>query len=250
MKRSFISYCLLFLALGLNYSSAQNSEADSFYNEGNKLLKAGNFKDAITLYDKALNIKKDYRIYYQKGVAYKRANELDSAKVALDECIKLKPDFEGSYNALGSIYYSMGNFESAVANYEKVVQMSKDTSVISTAKFNLSRAYTMLGDAASKSNKTKAVEYFQKAVENDNYDKAYLLLAKLYSESKEFDKTIAAAENALKYKANISEGGPYYYLGLAYKSKGDLIKAKEMFSLAKNDEAYKKAAEYELSLLK
>ncbi len=59
-----------------------------------------------------------------------------------------------------------------------------------------------------------------------------------------------AADSALKFKSTISDGGPYYYMGLAYKGKGDLKKAKEMFNQAKGDTAYKKAAEYELSLLK
>jgi tetratricopeptide (TPR) repeat protein len=253
MKSSFISYCLLLILFAFNYAFAQemSPEAASLYNEGNKLAKDGDFNNAIVKYDSALNIEKDFRIYYQKGAAYRKAGNLDSAKIAFDESIKLKPDFEGSYNALGSVYFAMKNYQEAALNFEKVLQMSTDTTVKSSVKENLGVAYTMLGnEAISDKNNTKALEYLQKAVENKTYDKAYILLARVYSELGDFDKTLAAADSALKFKSTISEGGPYYYMGLAYKGKGDLNKAKEMFTQAKGDVAYKKAAEYELSLLK
>lgn len=53
----------------------------------------------------------------------------------------------------------------------------------------------------------------------------------------------------MKYRSTISKGGSYYYMGVAYKFKGDTQKAKEMFNNAKVDPQYKKTAEYELSLL-
>ena len=252
MTRSIISFCLI-VFFGINYSFAQemSPEGARLYNEGNKLAKAGDYTNAIVKYDSALNIEKDFRTFYQKGVAYRKAGNLDSAKTAIEESIKLKPDFEGSYNALGGVLFTMKNYKDAVVNYEKVLQMSADTSVKASAKENLGVAYTMLGnEEITNKNNTKALEFLQKEVENKTYDRAYILLAKIYSEQGNHDKTLEASENALKYKANISEGGPYYYMGLAYKGKGDLVKAKEMFNMAKKDETYKKAADYELSLLK
>ena len=95
----------------------------------------------------------------------------------------------------------------------------------------------------------QAVDYLQKAVDNSNYDAAYLSLAKVYSDLGEYDKVIEAAQNALKYRTSIGKGGPYYYLGLAYKNKKELDKAKEMFTKAKTDATYKKLSEYELTSL-
>jgi tetratricopeptide (TPR) repeat protein len=248
---SIISYCLLFLFLGISASAQDmNPEAGKHYNDGNKLLKEGNYDGAIKQYDLALKIEKDYRIYYQKGIAHKKANEYDKAKDALEASLKLKSDFEGTYNALGGVYFSMGNYQAAVTNFEKVLTMSSNNSVKSTARNNLSLAYTKLGDeAVSDGNSTKAIEYFQKAVENNNQDKAYLLLAKLYTELGEWDKAIVSSENALKYRSSIPKGGPYFYMGIAYKGKGDVTKAKEMFTQAKSDATYRKNAEYELGLL-
>jgi len=242
---------LIFLLTSVfTFAQEMSVEAGKLYNEGNSLLKAGNYNGAISDYDKALAIEKDYRIYYQKGIAQKKSNDLNGSKASLEECLKLKNDFEPGYNALGGVYFSMGNYNQAIKNFEKVLTISKNASVQKKIKKNLSLAYAKLGnDEISNGNSQKAVEYLNKAVENNNYDAAYLSLAKLYSELNDWDKCISASENALKYKSKITSGGPNYYMGLAYKGKGDNQKAKELFEKAKSDPTYRKNAEYQLGLL-
>lgn len=234
----------------ITYAQEMKPEAGKLYNAGNDMLKAGNYNGAIESYDKALAIEHDYRIYYQKGQAQKKAGSLDAAKTSFESSIKLKSDFEAGYNALGGVYFSLGNYEAAVTNFEKVMEISKDNKTKAKVKTNLSLAYSKMGTTAmTDGNVNKAVEYLQKAVSNNNYDAAYLSLAKLYSEIGDWDKSIAASENALKYRQSIPKGGAYFYMGISYKGKNDLAKAKEMFTLAKSDATYKKTAEYELSLL-
>lgn len=252
-KIPVITSIAIFLIMAGSIINAQemNNEAGKLYNAGNEKLKAGNYGAAITNYDEALKIQQDYRIYYQKGIALKKSGNLANAKSAFETCIKLKPDYEGSYNALGGVLFSMGNLNDAITNFQKVLELSKNNSVKNTVKKNLSKAYTKLGAAEiSSGSSANAIEYLTKAVEYDNYDAAYLSLAKLYSETGNYDKSISAAENAMKYRSSITKGGPYYYMGVAYKFKGDMTKAKEMFNNAKVDPSYKKTAEYELSALK
>lgn len=253
MKRLILaSLPVLFLLLAGTSVIAQemNPEAAKLYNTGNEKLKAGNYGAAITNYDEALKIQKDYRILYQKGIALRKSGKLQDAKVTFEECVKLNPDFDGTYNALGGVLFSMGSLNEAVSNFEKVLQISNNGATKSTVKKNLSKAYAKLGtNEISNGNSAKAIEYLNKAVEFDNYDAAYLSLAKLYSETGNYDQVIAACDNAMKYRSTISKGGPYYYLGIAYKNKGDIQKAKEMFNNAKSDPQYKKTAEYELTLL-
>jgi tetratricopeptide (TPR) repeat protein len=251
MRRTIITLSLLvFLAVGNVFSQDMNPEAGKLYNAGNELLKADNFKGAIENYDKALTIEKDHRIYYQKGIAHRRAGNNEEAKNALEESIKLKPDFEIGYNALGGTYFAMGNLDAAIKNFEKVLGMSKDTKVQAAVKKNLSLAYAKMGnEAVSNGNEEKGAAFLEKSVELNNYDAAYLSLAKLYSELGENEKAISAAENALKHRNAISKGGPYYYMGVAYKNMGDNAKAKEMLNQAKADPTYKKLVEYELSLI-
>ena len=249
---SVSTFLLLFMFV-FNFSFAQemNPEAGKLYNAGNELLKAGNFNGAIGNYDKALNIEKDYRIFYQKGIALKKSGKNDEAQFAFESAIKQKTDFEAAYNALGGVFFTKGDYPKAIENFEKVLEIADDNKTKNAVKKNLSLAYTKLGTSALADGSTdKAVQHLQKAVENNNYDAAYLSLAKVYSEIGENDKAIAAGENALKYRSGISKGGPYYYMGVAYKNKGDNAKAVEMFNQAKSDATYKKLVEYELTLLK
>lgn len=253
MKKASFSSLIVFLVGVLVFSVVaqdMNPEAAKLYNAGNEKLKAGNYGAAIMNYDDALKIQKDYRILYQKGISQRKAGKLQDAKTTFEECIKLKSDFDGSFNALGGVLFSMGNLSEAISNFEKVLQISTSSSTKSTVKKNLAKAYAKLGTSEiSNGNSAKAIENLSKAVEFDNYDAAYLSLAKLYSETGNYDKSISASESAMKYRSTISKGGPYYYMGVAYKFKGDLQKAKEMFNNAKVDPQYRKTAEYELSIL-
>ncbi|MFO7445775.1 MAG: tetratricopeptide repeat protein [Ignavibacteriaceae bacterium] len=254
-KRLSIPAFLLALLFTFNLAFAQNGEmkpeAGKLYNAGNELLKAGNYNEAIVNYDNALKIEKDYRTYYQKGIALKKSGKLDEAQAAFESSLSQKKDFEAGYNALGGVYFSKGDYQKAIDNFEKVVEMADDNKTKNAVKKNLSLAYTKLGSAAkSDGNPERAVQHLQKAVENNNYDAAYLLLAQVYTELGQYDKAIAAGESALKYRSGISKGGPYYYMGVAYKNKGDNTKAVQMLNEAKSDATYKKLVEYELTLLK
>jgi len=245
-----LSYIFVLFLMGNVFAQDMNPDAGKLYNEGNGMLKAGNYNGAIDNYNKALDIEKDYRIYYQRGVAQKKARNLADAKASFEECIKLNGNFSGAYNALGGVYFQMGNYLEAINNFEKVLGLTKKANVQKKVKKNLSLAYSKLGNQElTNGNADKGIEYLEKAVANYNYDAAYLSLAKVYSEIGEWDKSISASENALKYRSKITKGGPYYYMGVSYKGKGNTEKAIEMFKKAKTDKTYKKTAEYELSLL-
>ncbi len=161
MKRlSHVFYCLFLIVMFVGAAVAQEMkpEAGKLYNEGNKLLKAGNYKGAIDSYNKALDIEKDYRTYYQKGVALKKSGDLDEAMNSFEEVIKAKPDFDAGYNALGGVYFSKGNYQKAIDNFEKVVETTKNNSVKNAVKKNLSLAYAKLGnDEIQNGNNEKGV---------------------------------------------------------------------------------------------
>jgi tetratricopeptide (TPR) repeat protein len=251
MKRlSVILFGLVFLFTFAALAQDMNPDAGKLYNEGNSLLKAGNYNGAVDKYDQALRIEKDYRTYYQRGVALKKSRDLAGAKTSFEECLVLNKEFAGGYNALGGVYFSMGDYNNAITNFDKVLALTSKAKTKKKVKKNLSLAYSKLGDKDIKDgNPTKAIKNFKKAVEYNKYDAAYLSLAKLYSELAQWDNSIAASENALKYRSKITKGGPYYYMGVSFKGKGNKEKAKEMFNKAKSDATYKKTAEYELTRL-
>ncbi len=253
MKIRFTTIAGLLLAVLFSvsvFAQEMNPEAGKLYNAGNRMLKAGNYNEAIVNYDKALKINEDYRIYYQRGVALKKSHKYKEAKNSFELSKKLKPDFEAVYNALGGVEFALKNYVSAAENFEHVIEISKNERVKNKVKKNLALAYTKLGEREfSKGRTKKALNYLLKAVKNKNYDAAYLILAKIYNTMGNWNKSLAAAQKALKYRSKISRGGPYFYMGVAYKNEGNIAKAKKMFKLAKKDASYRKTANYELTLL-
>lgn len=254
MKKFKMVYLILFVFLFANISilsQEMDKEAAKHYNTGNEQLKAGNYNGAIESYNKALEHTKDYRIFYQKGVALKKINKIRESVDVLNECIRLKADFDAGYNALAGSYFSLGEYENAISNFEKVLEVSKNNSVKNKVKEHIASSYAKLGSSAlNDGNTNKAIDYLQKAIASHNSDVAFLTLAQVYIDLANWDKAIESADNAAKYRKTISKGAPAYYLGLAYKGKGDTAKARQYFNEAKNDNTYRKTAEYELSLLK
>ena len=90
-RNSLFLSVFIFLSISvIGFAQEMKPEAGKLYNEGNALLKAGNVNGAIEKYNSALQIEKDYRTYYQKGVALKKADKLEDAKIAFEESTKTK----------------------------------------------------------------------------------------------------------------------------------------------------------------
>jgi len=233
------------------YAQDMNPDAAKLYNEGNQKMKEGNFSVALQLYEQALAIQKDYRILYQKGIAHRRMNQLDQAYNELTEALKLNPDFDLAYNALGTLEYTRGNYEQSVNNFLKTLELTKNAQLKSQVQKNISLAYSKLGDQNLKNFEyEKAIENFKKAIQYDQKnDAAYLALARAYVETGKYAEALEAADNALKYRNKISKGGVYYYKGLALKNLGKLNEAKAAFEEGKKDPTYRQVCDYEIKNL-
>ena len=247
-------FVLLFVVVSSVSIFAQNSEMDpnaaKAYNEGNKFLNSGNYEGAIKQYDEALKISKDYRIYYQKGIALKKEGKFADAEDAFNASIKDNPKFDVGYNGLGSTYFVDGKYLEAAEAFKKFGELTTKKSFKDKALENAARAYTKLGENTKKDgNYKKAEEYLNEAVKaSPDFDAAYVALASLYVENSEFDKAVTAAAAVINMKSSKLKGAAYYY-SLAYKGKEDKEKAKENFELAKKDPQYKNNSEYELKML-
>jgi tetratricopeptide (TPR) repeat protein len=242
---------LLIFAGVINAQDAEMApEAAKHYNQGNSLMKAGNYQAAVKEYDTALKDSKDYRIFYQKAIALKRQQKYDDAIEAFKSSIADNSEFSYAYNGLGGIYFAQGKYEDAVDAFKNFENKSEGARKKQAREY-IARALTKLGDAQrTNGNYDQAVKYLTEAVSYANFDAAYLALAGLYVDLGKFDKAISAANNAIKYRKSISKGAPYYYRGLAYKGKGNTQKAKEDFQVSINDRQYKKNSQYELKLMR
>ena len=244
----------VFSASILAQETEMNQDAAKLYNDGNSQKKSGNFAGALDSYNKALKISPDYRIYYQLSAVYKKQRNYESAEQALLKCLAANPEFTSAHNSLGTTYYSWGKFDKAVESFKKFKESASDKKLENRASKYIGLAYTKLGESALKDRDYEEAEkQLINAVENYNYDAAYVKLADVYVEVGKYDEALQAADNAINYrdkKSKVPKGAPYFYKGMAFKGLKDIEKAKENFKLAGADKQYRDRSNHEIKYLK
>jgi tetratricopeptide (TPR) repeat protein len=253
MTKKILGMLLTFiLAANIIFAQAteMNPEAAQLYNDGNKLVKSGQYQAALEKYNASLGIQDHQNTHYQKSVAYKKLRQYKEAEAALLKAIELDPNFMIAFSGLGTTYYSLKNYNKAIENFEKYISLSDDEKQNKRIKKYVGLAYTQLGQAAKSNGKHQvAIENFNNAVSNYDYDAAYLYLAEVHYEVGNYDLALEAADKAINFrgaKSKISKGAPYYYKGLAFKGKNELDKARENFNVSVKDKQYKNSSKYEL----
>lgn len=239
---------LALLIMALPSFAQSNNDAKKLFNEGNAMLKAGDFEGAIGKYDAALKIEKHEYYYYQRGLAQKKARKMDEALASFQSAVQTNPKWAVGYVALAGAHFGKGDYANAILEYEKAL---KENPTLGQAKKGLAAAQTAQAQSVlGEGQANEAIELCQKAIANDEkYDKAYLILAQAYNKNGAYDDAIKAAQNAIKYTKG-SKGAAYFEMGLAYRNQGNTAKAKEAFTSAKKDPAYARNADYELKMLK
>lgn len=244
---------ITFFSASILAQGEMDNEAAKLYNTGNSQKKSGNFEGALDSYQKALQISKDYRIYYQLSSVYKKQRKFGDAEQALLAALEANPDFSTAYNSLGTTYYSWGKYDKAVENFEKFKGKVKEKNLKDRASKYIGLAYTKLGENALKDrNYEVAEQHLLNAVSNHSYDAAYLKLADIYVETGKYEEALKAADNAINYrgkKSKVPKGAPYFYKGMAFKGLNDNDKAKENFQKASADKQYRDRSNHEIKYL-
>ena len=167
--------------------------------QGDKLLKKGEFQKAIDKYHEALEIYPEhYGAWFNLGNLYVAYEDFYSATEAYARAITLNPDFVLARMNYGIISTEkLGNFDSAIEQYDKILEIRKKPAYIffilgnmKSYKKNIGLTYYNRGVAYhgkymysdnSQENKQifllKAIESFKKALEimPNDYDSMYNL---------------------------------------------------------------------------
>jgi len=236
MKKVFLT--ILFLAVVHSITSQVNCY---IYPEGSgerkaceMCEKASGFKQGSRekqiLFDKAIAIgpKFDWA-YYQKSVAYFKRGFIIEGLELLNEAIKLKPLDYLTYRAIW--YWEYKNYDLCIKDLETYYAMPK--AYLQTTPGGEKDMRIILGLAYAKTGKLeKGIETitncFKTYKENDDFGLAdYHSLGMLYVMNKQYDKAIETLKKQLTVNKDLAD--TYYYLGLAYKGKGETEEASLWF---------------------
>ncbi len=194
-------------------------QADELFNEGNSLLRAGNFAEAVNKYSEALNIVKDHRYYHQKAMALLRMDRFDDAVDAFNSALEHGSDRETiqlglsyAYMSIGERYFSAGNYTNAITHYRQAIDENPDP-----------RYYNRLAIALRRDNQEReAVNAFQRAIELDpQYAVAYAGLGGTYVSLQRYDDAIESYSTALELQPNMRQAS--IGLATAYTARGNEI---------------------------
>ena len=88
------------------------------------MFKAQNFEKAIEHYTSAIGeTPTDHTIYGNRSASYLKMKNYDSALQDAEKCIELKPDWSKGYQRKGHALHAMGNRAEALLIYKKGVDV-------------------------------------------------------------------------------------------------------------------------------
>ncbi|MEJ5018573.1 tetratricopeptide repeat protein [Ochrobactrum vermis] len=175
-----------------------------------------NFADAAKIYDAAVEQiktpeRKDWPVFYQRGIAYERLKEWDKAEPNFRKALELYPDQPQVLNYLGYSWVDRGqNLDEALGMIKKAVELRPQDGYIVDS---LGWAYYMLGRYP------EAVVELEKAVKlrpedptiNDHMGDAYWRVGRLLEATFQWNHAIAGKpepEDLVKIEEKLKKGLP------------------------------------------
>ncbi len=99
-------------------------------NRGNALQKLNRFEEAVTSFDRAIELRPDFaRAHSDRGHALQMLKRHAEAAASYDRAIELRPDFATAYSDRGSVFYALNRFEEALADFDRAITVQPSYAV-------------------------------------------------------------------------------------------------------------------------
>ncbi|MCU0552772.1 MAG: tetratricopeptide repeat protein [Leptolyngbya sp. Prado105] len=113
---------------------SQSFLASEFFNCGNALHELNHYDEAlvshevaIAIYDEAIKHKPDdYQVWFNRGLALRKAHYTFEAIKSYDEAIKHKPDFHEAWFNRGLAFKELNDYKNAITSYDEVIKHKPD----------------------------------------------------------------------------------------------------------------------------
>ncbi len=191
-------------------------KARPYFNRGNAYSDQGDFIQAVSDYNKAIEINPDYpEAYYNRGSIYYTQGNFTQALSDYNRAIEINPDYAEAYNNRGSIFARQGNFTQAIADFNKAIEIMPD---YASAYINHGLVYEKQG------NFTQALSDYNRAIEvNPDYAEAYDNRGIFYDKQGNFSQALLDFNKAIEISSDYAEA--YYNRGNTCARQGNFTQA-------------------------
>ena len=188
----------------------------AYINIGFTLLQKGKADEAISQYQKALQINPDFAdAHLNLGTALFQKGSVDEAIVHFQKALQIKPGFAEAHLNLGTALIKKGSVDEAIVHFQKALQIDPD---YAEAHYNLGNALIIKG------NVDEAIIHFQKALQiKPDFAEAHLNLGTALFQKGSVDEAIVHFQKALQIKPGFAKARSN--LGNALLKKGSVDEA-------------------------
>ncbi|MTJ38046.1 tetratricopeptide repeat protein [Dolichospermum sp. UHCC 0406] len=117
---------------------------EAWYNRGISLGNLGRYEEAISSYDKAVEFKPDYHnAWYNQGISLDNLGRYEEAISSYDKAVEFKPDYHQAWNNRGISLGNLGRYEEAISSYDEAVEFKPDDH---QAWYNKAYSYSLQGN--------------------------------------------------------------------------------------------------------
>ncbi len=233
------------------------NEAKKLFKAAETARKTGDYTGAIAKFDEALKLSPHPQIYFRRGVALMKAHKLDDAIESYKKAIEMDSNYFQSYFMMAQVYYSKKEYQKAIDYFEKTAEVSKSKTIkkkvaknIKNCKEKIAYPFVVEANTLLLNNKfDAAIAKFNEALAVYERSDAYSGLANAYLEKGNPDKALEFAKKSLKAKSRKNVAANFF-MGLAYKAKGDKTNAKKYLSKCLRDKNFKQRAAFEIKEMK
>jgi len=192
-------------------------------NEAAQAFRAGNYAEAVRLFEQALEIEPDSAVlWHDLGQAYRAADRLGDAAEAFNKAAGMRDDFAEPLNSLGTLSRLTGNLDLAADYFHQALTRQPDYPEV---YFNLAVLEEARGDMAA------ARRHYEMAMTlRENYLQAQNNLAALLTAEGEYDAAETLLRRALEASPNSAE--LLTTLGTCLRQEGRLGAARESYLAA------------------
>jgi tetratricopeptide (TPR) repeat protein len=216
----------------------------------------GEYEEAITFYDKVIEIDKKRlppnhlnfaSTYNNLGEVYRKMGDYPKALSYYEKALEIKQqslppnhlNFAATYNNIGIVYYHMGDYPKALLYYEKALEILKQS--LPPNHPRLAMSYGNIGTVyGNMDDYPKALSYYEKVLEiqkqslppnHPDLASCYNNMCEVYRKIGDYPKALWYYEKALEIrKQSLPPNHPdlassYNNIGIVYYNMGDYPKA-------------------------